>query len=84
MVNWEVQAYYTVIGWLHDPEQDDQIPPDGSLLTPLGQQTFQSESVQLEGWAVDNESGIASAQFIANYQGNFVRQHHRRQKTKHN
>jgi len=71
VTNWEVLSYYTVIGWLHDPNNGDITPPTGDILEPIGNQTFHTSSIHLEGWASDEESGLNSAQFIANYGGSW-------------
>lgn len=67
--NWKVQSSFTVIGWLHDPTNSDTTPPTGDILDPDGSQTFQTGSIHLEAWATDDDSGLDSAQFIANYDG---------------
>ena len=46
----------------------DFTPPSGDLLEPAGNGTvLTSPSLHLEGWATDEDSGLASAQFIADY-----------------
>ena len=67
VIDWHVQSSYIVIGWLHDPDNADTTPPTGDILNPEGQEIIQENTVHLEGWASDDDSGMASAQFIANY-----------------
>ncbi len=67
--DWRIQSSYIVIGWLHDPGGNDHTPPSGDLLEPLPDQVIPSPSIHLEGWAIDDDSGLSSAQFIADYDG---------------
>jgi hypothetical protein len=71
VTNWEVLSFYTVIGWLHDPSNSDYTPPTGDILEPLGNLTLGTTTIHLEGWASDDDSGLSSAQFIANYAGSW-------------
>jgi murein DD-endopeptidase MepM/ murein hydrolase activator NlpD len=47
----------------------DMTPPDGDLITPKVGATVSSNTVHVEGWANDGESGLDRAQVIANYAG---------------
>ncbi len=50
---------------------NDFDPPQGGISSPILGQTISSQSVNLSGWAKDDNTGIASAQFIALYGGNW-------------
>ncbi|GAB4533046.1 MAG: hypothetical protein Fur0018_22010 [Anaerolineales bacterium] len=61
------QIYYTSGNLVHNP---DTTPPTGGLLTPFSDNTIiTTHTLTLEGWAMDDLSGVASAQFLANYSG---------------
>jgi murein DD-endopeptidase MepM/ murein hydrolase activator NlpD len=45
----------------------DLTPPTGSLISPKTGDTVAAPQVILAGWAVDDDSGLSSAQFIAKY-----------------
>ena len=47
----------------------DGVPPYGGLLEPYTGITVNGSTVHLEGYAGDNESGLASVHFIAQYNG---------------
>jgi murein DD-endopeptidase MepM/ murein hydrolase activator NlpD len=47
----------------------DHIPPTGGISSQIEGQTISSQSVRLTGWAMDENSGIFSAQFQAFYSG---------------
>jgi hypothetical protein len=59
----EVNNYYISANHL----QGDQTQPYGDILDPLNGITVESNILHLEGWAQDDNSGLASAQFIAKY-----------------
>ena len=48
---------------------NDSTPPTGDILTPEIGATIYGSVWHLEGWATDDDSGLASAQFIARYNG---------------
>ena len=45
----------------------DQTPPYGDMLNPVNGITIESGVMHMEGWADDDQSGLANAQFIAKY-----------------
>lgn len=47
----------------------DRTPPYGDILAPAHGISQTGNSLSLQGWAKDNESGLSTAQFIANYNG---------------
>ena len=47
----------------------DRLPPTGDIVHPLHGTSILSDTLRLEGWVQDSDSGIESAQFIANYDG---------------
>lgn len=47
----------------------DVTAPSGGILSPATAETAASRSLLLAGWAVDTQSGLKTAQFIANYDG---------------
>lgn len=49
----------------------DVTPPTGGISEPITGITITSQSVRLSGWANDQGSGIAKAQFIANFDGSW-------------
>ena len=59
----DIQTYY-VSGNILLP---DDIPPTGGILEPGQSAAIQTRTAHLAGWANDNESGVASAQFYALY-----------------
>ncbi len=64
------QTYYTSGNVVHNP---DNTPPQGGLLTPfVDNTTITTRTLTLEGWATDDLSGVASAQFMANYSGTWT------------
>jgi hypothetical protein len=69
VTNWEIQSTQTMIGWLHDPLNGDTTAPIGDILEPVDKHIVQTNNLYLEGWALDDASGLSSAQFIANYNG---------------
>lgn len=50
----------------------DVIPPTGGITEPLTGAIVNSPSVHLAGWASDQGSGVAKAQFIANFNGSWT------------
>ncbi len=66
----EGQTYYTSGNVVHNP---DNTPPQGGLLSPFYDDTVvTTRTLTLEGWATDDLSGVASAQFMANYSGTWT------------
>jgi hypothetical protein len=51
--------------------RDDITPPSGDLLEPTDESTITDPILHLEGWASDAESGLSSAQFIAQFGGSW-------------
>jgi murein DD-endopeptidase MepM/ murein hydrolase activator NlpD len=49
----------------------DRTPPVGDIFTPLNGSALTSPDLHLEGWASDAGSGLASAQFLARYNGSW-------------
>ncbi|MFC2054073.1 choice-of-anchor J domain-containing protein [Chloroflexota bacterium] len=47
----------------------DTVPPNGDLVSPPHGTVINSDTIRMEGWASDSDSGIKSAQFIANFEG---------------
>jgi murein DD-endopeptidase MepM/ murein hydrolase activator NlpD len=47
--------------------QDDLTPPVGALTAPAYAATISSPTVRLQGWASDDKTGLAAAQFLAYY-----------------
>ena len=45
----------------------DTIPPVGSIVSPAHNTTINSSNLHLEGWAFNDDSGLASAQFKVKY-----------------
>jgi hypothetical protein len=48
---------------------NDNIAPQGDILSPLMGETIYNSIVHLEGWALDDRSGISAVRFIVNYDG---------------
>jgi murein DD-endopeptidase MepM/ murein hydrolase activator NlpD len=44
-------------------------PPEGDILDPINAVTISTPTVHLEGWASDTDSGLSSAQFMAEWDG---------------
>ncbi len=66
----EGATYYTSGNVVHNP---DTTPPQGGLLTPFDDNTLvTTRTLTLEGWATDDLSGVASAQFTVNYSGTWT------------
>ncbi|NLV73989.1 MAG: CHAP domain-containing protein [Chloroflexi bacterium] len=53
-------------GWLHAGTHD-RIPPDGAITQPAPGDIISTDVLHLEGWASDDESGLAKARFHAIY-----------------
>ncbi|NMC14329.1 MAG: peptidoglycan DD-metalloendopeptidase family protein [Chloroflexi bacterium] len=49
--------------------QSDMTPPEGGITSPNLGSIISSNTITLNGWASDNKTGIASAQFVALYNG---------------
>jgi len=45
----------------------DRVPPQGTITSPQNGIVVEGSSLTLAGWAVDNDTGLGSAQFIARY-----------------
>jgi murein DD-endopeptidase MepM/ murein hydrolase activator NlpD len=51
--------------------QPDSTPPTGGLLLPSQGRVVDTANLDLAGWGTDDSSGLASAQFNANYNGSW-------------
>jgi murein DD-endopeptidase MepM/ murein hydrolase activator NlpD len=49
----------------------DHTPPAGAIVRPLQGNPLDINPFPISGWAVDSESGLASAQFLARYSGSW-------------
>ncbi len=49
----------------------DTTPPRGEITNPSHNTTINASILHLEGWAVDDDSGLASAQFKAKFNGSW-------------
>ncbi len=49
----------------------DRKPPVGDITAPIDQSSLSTGSLTLSGWAIDEDSGLDSAQFIASYDGSW-------------
>ncbi|MBN1666737.1 MAG: peptidoglycan DD-metalloendopeptidase family protein, partial [Anaerolineales bacterium] len=58
------QSLYTS----QNPPPGDGVPPVGDILAPQTGQVY-SDTLYLQGWAIDDDPGLQSAQFLAFYQG---------------
>jgi murein DD-endopeptidase MepM/ murein hydrolase activator NlpD len=63
----QTQTYYTS----QNITQPDDTPPTGEIIQPSQGVTVQTSSVHLAGQASDDSSGLASAQFMALYNGSW-------------